>query len=121
MGENMEFFGAVLLFMAATVVAFIWGLKREEDPEKSLQHKLLNATGAKVEKYLKKNPYITTEGIEKLIRGVTVRDPWFRKVMRIDDAKLYAKGLIRYLLDKQVIEYAGKNGYCLKKQAEENK
>ena len=69
---------------------------------------------SKVEKYLKKNPYITTEGIEKLIRGSTVRDPMSRRMMRIDDPKLYAKGLIRFMLEQGVIEYAGKDGYCLK-------
>ncbi len=118
MSETMKFIGAIALFMLATVLTYIWGLKRGEDPEKSLQMKLLNASGSKVEKYLKKNPYITVEGIEKLIKGSTVRDPMSRRMMRIDDPKLYTKGLIRFLLEKGVIEYAGKDGYCLKKQEE---
>jgi len=117
-GEGNEFFGAVLLFMAATVFAFIWGRRRGEDPEKTMQQKLLKAATKKVVKYLEKNTYITEEGVAKLLRGTTVRDPWLRKLMRIDDAKTYAKGLVRILLEQDVIRYAGKDGYCLKEQAE---
>ncbi len=114
MNETLKFVGAIALFMLATVITYIWSLKRGEDPQKSLQMKLLHASGSKVEKYLKKNPSITTEGIEKLIKGTIVRDPISRRMMRIDDAKLYTKGLIRFLLEQGVIEYAGKDGYCLK-------
>ena len=114
MNEIVKFIGAIVLFMLATMITYIWGLKRGEDPKKSLEVRLLHASGSKVEKYLKKNPYITTEGIEKLIRGSTVRDPMSRRMMRIDDPKLYAKGLIRFMLEQGVIEAAGKDGYCLK-------
>ena len=51
-GEGNEFFGAVLLFMVGTVFAFIWGRRRGEDPEKTLQQKLLQAATKKVVKHL---------------------------------------------------------------------
>ena len=117
-GEGNEFFGAVLLFMVGTVFAFMWGRRRGEDPEKVLQQKLLKAATKKVTKYLEKNGTITVETMEKLLKGTTVRDAWYRKLMRIDDAKTYAKGLVRILLEQDVIRYAGKDGYCLKEQAE---
>ena len=73
-GEGNEFFGAVLLFMAATVFAFIWGRRRGEDPEKTMQQKLLKAATRKVVKYLEKNTYITEEGVAKLLRGTILEE-----------------------------------------------
>ena len=113
MGISKEFIGAVLLFMLGTVFAFMWGRKRGEDPEKLLQQKLMDVTTKKVVKYLEKNGSVTVDGVAKLIRGTTVRDGWYRKMMRIDDPQTYAKGLVRILVEKGTIKYAGKNGYCL--------
>lgn len=118
-GEGNEFFGAILLFMLGCVFAFMWGRHRGKNPEKVLQEKLLKTTTKKVVKYLEKNESITVEGIEKLIRGTTVRDSWYRKMMRIDDPKTYAKGLVRCMLEQDIIRYAGKDGYCLKAKAEQ--
>lgn len=118
-GEGNEFFGAVLLFMIGIVFAFIWGRRRGEDPEKTLQQKLLKIATKKVVKYLEKNGTVTEEGVAKLLRGTTVRDPWFRKLMRIDDAKTYAKGLVRILVENGTVKYAGKDGYCLPEKKEE--
>lgn len=118
---NQEFLGAVLLFMAGTVFAFMWGRRRGEDSEKVLQQKLLKVTTKKVVKHLEKNGSVTVEGIEKVIRGTIVRDAWYRKMMRIDDAKTYAKGLVRILMEQGTIRYAGKDGYCLAEKTEETK
>ena len=116
---NQEFLGAVLLFMVGTVFAFMWGRKRGEDPEKALQQKLLKTTTKKVVKYLEKHGSVTAEGVEKLLRGTMVRDGWYRKVMRIDDPKMYAKGLMRILMENGTVKYAGKDGYCLPEKKEE--
>ena len=119
MPVSKEFLGAVLLFMVGTVFAFMWGRKRGEDPEKVLQQKLLKTATKKVVKYLEKNGSATVEKVEKLLRGTTVRDSWYRKVMRIDDAKTYAKGLMRILVENGTVKYAGKDGYCLPEKKEE--
>ena len=121
MSEMLKVMGPFLLFMAACVAAFVWSRKRGTDTEKSLNQKLLRATTKKVERYLKKHPYITPEQMEKVIRFVQVRDPISRRMMRIDDTKLYVKGLIRCLLDQKIIAYAGKDGYCLAAKKDENK
>ncbi len=113
MGISKEFIGAVLLFMMGTVFAFMWGRRRGEDPEKLLQQKLMKVTTKKVVKYLEKHGTVTVEGVAKVIRGTTVRDSWYRKMMRIDDAATYAKGLVRILVENGTIKYAGKDGYCL--------
>lgn len=119
MFENLNAFTPFLVFMAACVVAFVWSRKRGEDTEATLNQRLLRATTKKVEKYLQKHPYITPEEMEKVIRFVQVRDPISRRMMRIDDTKLYVKGLIRCLLEQKIIAYAGKDGYCLAKKEEE--
>ena len=56
---------------------------------------------------------------DKLLRGITVRDSWYRKLMRIDDPKTYAKGLMRILVESGTVRYAGKDGYCLPETKEE--
>ena len=116
--DKLDMFTPFLLFMIACVGAFIWNRKRGEDTELTLNQKLLRATTKKVEKYLQKHPYITAEEMEKVIRFVQVRDPVSRRMMRIDDPKLYTKGLIRCLLEQKTIAYAGKDGYCLVKKEE---
>ena len=60
-----------------------------------------------------------SSSVAKLLKGTVVRDPWFRKMMRIDDAKTYAKGLVRILVENGTIKYAGKDGYCLPEKKEE--
>ena len=103
---NQEFWGAVLLFMVGSVFAFLWGRKRGEDPEKLLQQKLMKVATKKVVKYLEKNGSATVETVEKLLRGITVRDSWYRKLMRI-------------LVENGTVRYAGKDGYCLPETKEE--
>ncbi len=68
---------------------------------------------------MEKNGSATTENVEKLLRGTMVRDGWYRKLMRIDDPKTYAKGLMRILVENGTVKYAGKDGYCLPKKTEE--
>ncbi|MBQ3533321.1 MAG: hypothetical protein IJA51_06425 [Oscillospiraceae bacterium] len=121
MGEGREFFQAILLFMLVCVLTFVFFKRRGEDPEKTMAQKLLKAACKKIEKYLQKNGTITTEAMEKQLKGLTVRDSWLRKNMRIDDPKLYAKGLTRYMLEQQIIAYDGKNGYRLKEEKTEDK
>ncbi len=104
-----------VIFIGATILGFVWFQKRGEDPEKILQIKLRDSAAEKVKKHLEKERYITAEQVEKLLHGHVARDRWFRKVMRIDDPKLYAKGLIRYMVEAGMISYAGKDGYELKK------
>ena len=120
MGISKEFLQAILLFMLVCVLTFVFFKRRGEDPEKTLAEKLLKAACRKIEKYLEKSGTITTEVMEKQLKGLTVRDHWLRKNMRIDDPKLYAKGLTRYMLDQQIIAYAGKDGYQLKEKKTEN-
>ena len=120
MFENIQVFKPFLIFVAVCALTFIFFRKKGEDTELTLNQRLLRATTKKVEKYLQKNTYITAEEMEKLIRFVQVRDPISRRMMRIDDPKLYTKGLIRCLLDQKVIAYAGKDGYSLAKKTEEN-
>jgi len=119
MGVGKDFLQAVLLFMVVCVLTFVFFKRRGENPEETLSQKLLRAACRKIEKYLEKNDTITPEMMAKQLKGLTVRDSWLRKNMRIDDPQLYAKGLARYMLEQKIIAYAGKDGYRLKEKSEE--
>ena len=111
-----QIIGLGLLFAVLAAVLFIWGMKKEEDPSTAVERRLLNAAGSKVEKYLKKNESITTAEIEKLVEGTKVSVPWSRKRVQIQNAKLFTKSLLPYLLQQQVIEEVQKGTYRLRQK-----
>ena len=88
MGVGKDFLQAVLLFMVVCVLTFVFFKRRGENPEETLSQKLLRAACRKIEKYLEKNDTITPEMMAKQLKGLTVRDSWLRKNMRIDDPQL---------------------------------
>ncbi len=96
--------GAVFAVLAA--VLFIWGVKKEEDPSTAVERKMMNAAGSKVEKYLKKHDTITTAEIENLVKGTKVKKAWSRQVLQVQNARAFTKGLVKFLLEQQVIESA---------------
>ncbi len=111
-----QIIGLGLLFAVLAAVLFIWGLKKEEDPGSAVERRLLNAAGSKVEKYLKKHESITTAEIETLVKGTKVSAPWSRKRVQVQNAKLFTKNLLPYLLQQQIIEEVGKGSYQLRRK-----
>lgn len=97
--------GAVFAVLAA--VLFIWGIKKEEDPNTAVERKMMNAAGSKVEKYLKKHDTVTTAEIEELVKGTKVKKAWSRQVLQVQNSHAFTKTLVKFLLEQQVMESAG--------------
>lgn len=103
----------VILFAAATVVIYIWGLKKSM--EQDLNRSLMNACGSRVVKYLKKNDTITRQKVGELIEGMTVGPLWSRQKIKVQDGSKAAGEVIAFLLDQQYIEVCDPKHYRLKR------
>lgn len=111
-----QIIGLGLLFAVLAAVLFVWGMKKEEDPSAAVERRLLNAAGSKVEKYLKKHDTITAAEVETLIKGTKVSAPWSRKRVQVQNAKLFTKSLLPYLLQQQIIQEVEKGTYQLRRK-----
>ena len=75
---------------------------------------LLHACGSRVIKYLKKHDTITEKQIAKEIEGVRIGQFWSKKKLQVQDGKKVSGEVIKFLLEQQYIESAGKGAYRLK-------
>jgi len=105
----------IAMFAVATAVLYVWGLAKSTGQQEDMARSLLHAGGSRVVKYLKKHETITAKQVADLIGGVTVRQFWSRKRLTVQDGKAFAPEVIRFLLDQQYIEAAGKDTYRLRK------
>ncbi len=105
----------VLLFAVATAIIYAWGLSKSLRQQQDMTRNLLHACGSKILKYLKTNETIKESEAVKLIEGVKIGAFWSRKKLQVTDGKKVAPEVIKFLLEQQYIESAGKNTYRLKK------
>ena len=60
----------VLLFALATIIIYSWGLIKQRNQSKDLMNLLFSKGNSKVNKYLKKNEYITAAEVENMCAGL---------------------------------------------------
>ncbi|MBR3867103.1 MAG: hypothetical protein IKM54_04850 [Butyricicoccus sp.] len=105
----------ILLFAAATAVLYAWGLSKSMRQQQDMTRNLLHACGSRVVKYLKKHDTITEKQIAKEIEGVRIGQFWSKKKLQVQDGKKVSGEVIKFLLEQQYMESAGKGVYRLKK------
>ena len=105
----------ILMFAAVTAVLYAWGLGKSVDQEKTLRRNLMSVCGSKVIKQLKKQETITEKEIAKLIDGVKVGQFWSKHKLQVQDGRKVSSEVIKFLMEQQYIESAGKGAYRLKK------
>ena len=105
----------ILLFALATAILYVWGLRKSMGQGADLTHILLNRCGNKVVKYLRRHGTITDREIARQIEGVKAGEFWSRKRIVVQEPKQFADEVVRFLIQQQYIETAGKDGYRLKK------
>ena len=96
----------ILLFAAATAVLYAWGLSKSVRQQQDMTRNLLHACGSRV---------VTEKQIAQEIEGVKIGPFWSKKKLQVQDGKKVSGEVIRFLLDQQYIESAGKGVYRLKK------
>jgi hypothetical protein len=88
----------VILFAAASAVLYLWGMKRQISKTKDLMNLLFSNGVAKVNKYLKKNDFVTASEIEKMVTGMTARFPLSKDKSIVTKPKDFTKQLLDYML-----------------------
>ena len=111
----MQMILGILMFAVVTAILYAWGLGKSMDQEKTLRRNLMNACGSKVLKQLKKQETMTEKEIANVIDGTKVGQFWSRHKIQVQDGRKVSGEVIRFLMEQQYIESAGKGVYRLKK------
>lgn len=105
----------VLMFAVVTAFLYILGLKKSMTEAQDLEKQLLSRSASKVIKYLKKNGYATKKQITSIIKNIKSGFFWSRQKAKINNTEKFTNILVEYMINQKLIQYAGKNGYELKK------
>lgn len=88
----------ILLFAAAGAFLYLWGMKHQISKTRDLMNLLFSNGVARVNKYLKKNDYVTASEIEKMVTGMTARFPLSKDKSIVTKPKDFTKQLLDYML-----------------------
>ncbi len=97
----------VLLFALATIIIYSWGLIKQRNQSKDLMNLLFSKGNSKVNKYLKKNEYITAAEVENMCAGLEAKQPFSRNRAVVKDKRDFAKKLLDYMVKTGQIEQEG--------------
>ncbi|MFV0516656.1 MAG: hypothetical protein ACK5MV_04615 [Aminipila sp.] len=93
----------IALFAVATVVVYMWGLRKSMKQEQTLREMLLTKGANKVLTYLKKNDTITRGQISKLIADIKVSEFHSKNGVMVQNKDEFTTTLIKFMLDKNLI------------------
>ncbi len=102
----------VLLFAIATVIVYIWGMKKEQSKEKELLDNLYRKSEKIVLKAFKQNKTLSRKDIENELNNVKSSLFYSKHKLIIKDSSHLAKIIIGNLLNKGTITKTT-NGYSL--------
>ena len=105
----------ILLFAAATMVLYLWGLRRSMTQQRDLERALLGKCAARVVRSLKKQETITRKEIAREIQGVRAGLFWSRSRLEVQDAAAFVQKLTRYMVEQHLLEEAGNGRYRLRR------
>ena len=94
----------ILLFAAATMVLYLWGLRRSMTQQRDLERALLGKCAARVVRRLKKQETITRKEIAREIQGVRAGLFWSRSRLEVQDAAAFVQKLTRYMVEQHLLE-----------------
>lgn len=103
----------ILLFAAATMVLYLWGLRRSMTQQRDLERILLSKCAARVLHRLKKQETITRKEMSQEIQGVRAGLFWSRSRLEVQDASAFADKLARYMVEQQLLQEVGGGRYRL--------
>ena len=97
----------VLLFALATIIIYSWGLIKQRNQSKDLMNLLFSKGNSKVNKYLKKNEYITAAEVENMCENLEAKQPFSRNRAVVKDTRDFAKKLLDYMVKTGQIKQEG--------------
>ncbi|HAJ73204.1 MAG TPA: hypothetical protein DCM49_00225 [Lachnospiraceae bacterium] len=88
----------IVLFAAATMLIYGWGMYRQMNQSKDLMNLLFSQGVNKVNKYLKKNDSVTEKQVEEMVEGMTAKLPFSSKKSVVADPKEFARRLLDHMV-----------------------
>jgi len=98
----------ICLFAVATMIIYVWGLKKQGDQTKDLMNLLFSNGESKLKKYMKDHDCVTQKEVERLCEGLTAKFPFSQNKAVVRDTKDFTDRLLQYMVKTGQLEKDGK-------------
>ena len=109
----MKYIIYILMFAAATVIVFSWGIIKEQNKSRDLMSQLYKKAENNVLKAFKRKDVLSRKDIENEVKNVKASLFYSRDKMVVQNPKSFTKSLINTMINNNVIEKTT-DGYILK-------
>lgn len=109
----MKYIIYILMFAAATVIVFSWGIIKEQNKSRDLMNQLYKKAENNVVKAFKRKDVLSRKDIENEVKNVKASLFYSRDKMVVQNPKSFTKSLINTMINNNVIEKTT-DGYILK-------
>ena len=109
----MQYIIYILMFAAATVIVFSWGIIKEQNKSRDLMNQLYKKAENNVVKAFKRKDVLSRKDIENEVKNVKASLFYSRDKMVVQNPRSFTKSLINTMINNNVIEKTT-DGYILK-------
>ena len=109
----MKYIIYILMFAAATVIIFSWGIIKEQNKSRDLMNQLYKKAENNVVKAFKRKDVLSRKDIENEVKNVKASLFYSRDKMVVQNPRSFTKSLINTMINNNVIEKTT-DGYILK-------
>ena len=109
----MKYIIYILMFAAATVIVFSWGIIKEQNKSRDLMNQLFKKAENNVVKAFKRKDVLSRKDIENEVKNVKASLFYSRDKMVVQNPRSFTKSLINTMINNNVIEKTT-DGYILK-------
>ena len=109
----MKYIIYILMFAAATVIVFSWGIIKEQNKSRDLMNQLYKKAENNVVKAFKRKDVLSRKDIENEVKNVKASLFYSRNKMVVQNPRSFTKSLINTMINNNVIEKTT-DGYILK-------
>ncbi|MCI5629531.1 MAG: hypothetical protein PUJ51_11765 [Clostridiales bacterium] len=109
----MKYIIYILMFAAATVIVFSWGIIKEQNKSRDLMNQLYKKAENNVVKAFKRKDVLSRKDIENEVKNVKASLFYSRDKMVVQNPRSFTKSLINTMINNNVIEKTT-DGYILK-------
>ena len=109
----MKYIIYILMFAAATVIVFSWGIIKEQNKSRDLMNQLNKKAENNVVKAFKRKDVLSRKDIENEVKNVKASLFYSRDKMVVQNPRSFTKSLINTMINNNVIEKTT-DGYILK-------
>ena len=109
----MKYIIYILMFAAATVIVFSWGIIKEQNKSRDLMNQLYKKAENNVVKAFKRKDVLSRKDIENEVKNVKASLFYSRDKMVVQNPRSCTKSLINTRINNNVIEKTT-DGYILK-------